>query len=241
MEYETTRQRPKGVVVVVSGPASMSVIDTIPHDSVEANVVDGAPDAGASPDQPVATRARQYKSNPEETWRMLGYAKERGESVTFRIDIGWLLPGVVSPSGGLIIESILPHPITVQVTIEHISSEPENPQGIAILARVKDVVNHSAYFPGGPERMDLPVIKSGSLLQLSYSLTSAEGGLCVVDEQDPYNNQPPLINSLSEICRLRVEQSDANATARYQISSTRTTQPTTNSFECNQYRPLEYG
>lgn len=230
MDYETTRQRPKGVVVVVSGPASMSVIDTVPHHPTDT----------ASGSQLASTYERQYKPNPEETWRMLGYAKERSESVTFRIDIGWLLPGVVSPSGGLIIESILPHPITVQATIEHISSEPENPQGIAILARVKDIANHSAYFPGGPERMDLPVIKSGSLLQLSYSLTSAEGGLCIVDEQDPHNNQPPLINSLSEICRLRVEQDDANATARYQVSSTRATQPTTNSFDCNQYRPLEY-
>lgn len=209
----TARQRRQGVVLIVDGPTTTNTVDKVsfvrgtdglPHQhlsgrSATSNVIDFASFAQSAP---ASVRERQHKPSPDETWHMLGYIKDRGEQVVFRIDLGWTLPGMTNQNGVPVIESILPAPIHLQVAIEKISTEPENPEGIALLCRVANIQNHAAYLPSGPERMDMPAIKEGNLLQVSYSLTCASGGLCQVDEQDPHNNRPPLVNSLSDPVRI---------------------------------------
>lgn len=186
-------EHPKSVIMVVKGPLAVQVSKVSQADSV----------CLAHPGAPMRREVGPtYRSDPQETWRQLGYAHERGEQVDFRIMPGWMCTNVQNLDGSIDVQPQLLAPITMGVAIEQLACEPQNPQGVSILATVRNIMNYARCLIGDHDRYSIPIVAKGDLVRISYSLTEGTGGLQIIHKQGidalpDEDSEELFVNSLS--------------------------------------------
>lgn len=151
-------------------------------------------------------------------------ALEHEDEEIFRIMVGSICLNVRNADGSFDVEPMLITPIPISLRIIDWCNESANPSGISIIGRVMEVMNYKIQLPNN-YRYDPSscIVSVGDIVQASYHLERCTGGLVPVNLA--YDHQPPLINSLSEVCREYVVAGDKSCHQQrgrgvYKISST---------------------
>lgn len=183
-------------------------------------ITDGPHDARRAP------TASSCYPDPDRVRRQLQTALEHQDEEVFRIMIGALCLSVRNPDQTFDIEPLLIVPLPLGIQILHLCDEPASPDGVCIVGRVTSIMDYCHKVPDYYQLIsNVHPIRIGSIVQLSYNLTSCVGGITPVISAHPQDHRPPLINSLSGLFRKCLAVDDhPNAIFRgrsiYRVTST---------------------
>lgn len=131
---------------------------------------------------------------------------------------GWLCPDVRDAQGRFEIWPQLDAPIPINVKVIDLCGELEhgNPQGVALLAEVKEVSRYQVRL--SQEDCRTPILKPGDIIRISYHLLQTTGGFSILLHSDNplleecravrLTDVAPMVNSLSQLCREYIGKSD---------------------------------